>query len=255
VQSICQEDFAPAMDAIIEVIAKQLGAVCLPRELVPDSEGKVGCDVVWELPRAGTAPANSPTACSQRPYLEFVENDNGREVCKVVQLPVLNRMIPPSTAGEGWYYDNFSEDVMQSCPPATPQRVAFSAGSKPPTGVTVKLECLNETQSLVSTRTDIMVGAHVYQPTIGSPCKQVEWPKNQNPPVFIPDADVCATTLASGMKEHIMFCHASANVCVKPCTSIDECPAAWVCDDRPNTKMASGGSAYCVNPTCGESED
>jgi hypothetical protein len=254
IQSICQADFTDAMDAIIEVIAKQLGAVCLPRELVPDSEGMVGCDVVWELPKQGTAPPTSPTACSQKPYLEFVETDKtGREVCRVKQLPVTDGMVPPSTAGEGWYYDNFSEEVIQSCPPTTPQRVAFSAGAKPPTGVNVKLECLNETQSLVNTRTDIAIGPNVYQPTIGSPCKEVEFPRGSGN--IIPADAVCATTLQNGMRENLMICHAEANVCVRPCVANSDCPASWVCDDRPETVTASGGSPFCVNPTCGDSSD
>ena len=50
VHSICQNDFGPAIDAIIEVIARQLGAVCLPRPLVRNKDGMVGCNVVWELP-------------------------------------------------------------------------------------------------------------------------------------------------------------------------------------------------------------
>ena len=41
VQSICQQDFGPALDAVIGMIGKQLGAVCLPRSLTRDQDGLV----------------------------------------------------------------------------------------------------------------------------------------------------------------------------------------------------------------------
>ena len=58
VQSICQEDFRPAIDPIIERIASQLGSVCLPVPLDRLPDGSVACDVYWKLPvsRFGDAP-------------------------------------------------------------------------------------------------------------------------------------------------------------------------------------------------------
>src|SRR6185369_14858678 len=45
VQSICQQDFGPALDVVIDMIGKQLGAVCLSRSLTRDADGLVGCNV------------------------------------------------------------------------------------------------------------------------------------------------------------------------------------------------------------------
>jgi hypothetical protein len=238
------------MDAIINVIAKQLGAVCLPRPLVRKRSGLVGCQVVWELPKPGTAPMSTPTTCSL-PYLKPVEggrapmNDRGGINCQVDQLAVTDTTNKNGPDGAGWFYDNFTSELMKQCNKAQLQRVAFSKDAKPPTGVVVKLECLNETQRLANTRTDLALGK--LQPEIGTPCgKDI-----MNPDV--PSGDTaCIVTLADGNQESNLFCHPDLNVCVRKCESSVDCPPAWVCDDRPETvaKTMSHGP-YCVNPTCG----
>jgi hypothetical protein len=270
VQSICQKDFGPALDAIIAIIAKQLGAVCLPRSLVRNKDGIVGCNVVWELPVPDSAPANTPTSCGQAGWEFLLDPGPDREnvsakggaVCKVAQLAVQG----DATAGtlqyvatvndgkmfdEGWYYDNFSESVKTECTGETKQRIAFSPHAKPPTGVTVKLECLNETQSLANTRTDI--ATNIEQPSIGDPCDSVQL----NGQTVSGDA-ACQVRLSKPTKkwpdqvDKSMFCHPQLNVCVLGCNTSADCPPAWVCDSRADTKKLSGNRNLCVNPTCGD---
>ncbi|HJU38043.1 MAG TPA: hypothetical protein VJ724_00620, partial [Tahibacter sp.] len=166
VQSICQDDFGAAMDAIINVIAKQLGAVCLPRPLVRQANGMVGCNVVWELPPPGAAPASTPTDCAQQPAFlgpvdegRAVTNERRGNNCKVKQLPVVETASKNPPAGDGWYYDNFTDELAKQCNKSQPHRVAFTASAKPPTGVIVKLECLNETQRLANTGKNVVTTA------------------------------------------------------------------------------------------------
>jgi hypothetical protein len=240
------------MDAIINVIAKQLGAVCLPRPLVRKRDGLVGCNVVWELPKPGTAPQSTPTACDGIPYLEPVTggrstmNDRGGNNCKVKQLSVMNAAKnAPAPAGDGWYYDTFSEELGRQCNKAQPQRVAFSSSAKPPTGVVVKLECLNETQRLANTNTN--VNTTVPQPEIGTPCGM-----DVSGNGAASGDEACKVTLNNNMVDASMFCHPELNTCVRSCASDTDCPAAWVCDNkRPEIISAAGGKAFCVNPTCG----
>jgi hypothetical protein len=250
VQSICQDDFGSAMDAIINVIAKQLGAVCLPRPLVRKSDGKVGCNVVWELPPPGMAPTTTPTECSQAPggYLGPVDpgrapiNDRKGNNCKVAQLMVTESAPKsPPPAGDGWYYDNFTDELTRQCSKAQPQRVAFTSTAKPPTGVIVKLECLNETQRLANTQKNVNTSAP--QPEIGSPCKNTMGGATGD--------EACKVGLDDGSSDDRMFCHPAYNTCVRKCTSSTDCPPAWVCDDRMVTLDISTGRAFCVNPTCG----
>ena len=246
IQSICQDDFGPAMDAIIEVIARQLGAVCLPRPLVRRADGLVSCNVLWELPPAGMAPMGTPTECADLPYLKPVPagaeaiNAGGGANCLVRQLPVTEVGRTPD--GAGWYYDNFSDEVTRECPGAPKQRVSFTERARPRTGVVVRLECLNETQRIALSSSEEQ---QADQPQIGSECVDVRRGDQR-----ISGDDACVVELASGV-DRSMFCHPEQNICVKQCQSSTECPASWECDTRPESTEATDGKAFCVNPTCG----
>jgi hypothetical protein len=249
IQSICQDDFGPAMDAIIEVIAKQLGAVCLPRPLVRQSDGLVSCNVIWELPRAGTQPRGTPTECADLPFLKQVApgtaadaiNVRGGANCVVDQLPVLDAGRTPG--GAGWYYDNFSDEVGRECPGTLKQRVSFTQRAKPNTGVVVRLDCLNETQriALNTEQPEDLTD----QPQLGSECVDVRRGDKR-----VSGDEACIVTLSSG-EDTSMFCHPEQNICVKRCQSSTECPPSWECDTRPASTDVTDGEAFCVNPTCG----
>jgi hypothetical protein len=266
IQSICQEDFGPALDAIIDVIARQLGAVCLPRTLVRDAEGLVGCNVVWELPLAKDARAGVPVRCGDMGY-EFLmppeagnqqTNEAGGAICVVPQLAVSGTgtakavVVPTLTNGvpydKGWYYDDFSPEVLSQCTGASKQRIAFSKDAPPPSGVTVRLECLNESQTLSNTRTDI--NPDVQQPSVGGPCRD-QLLRGQ----LVSGDEACIIQLDTATPSYdttTMFCHPELNVCVLGCETNADCPAAWVCDTRQQTVERAGNKNLCVNPTCGD---
>lgn len=248
VQSICQDDFGPAMTAIIDVIASRILKSCLPRPLVRQRDGMVQCDVIWELPPTAALGSNTPTACEQRTFLSSVDggrsalNERGGHNCKVTQLPVAVSA-GAAPAGEGWYYDDFSAELARLCAEDEPQRVAFTQAARPPNGVIVKLECLNETQHLDDTRADTLPSRAV--PTIGSACGSALETDQ-------PSGDAaCLVRLSDGAVDAGMFCHPGLNVCMRACTAARDCPAAWICDERPEALAAAGGKAYCVNPVCG----
>jgi hypothetical protein len=247
IQSICQNDFGPAMDAIITAITDGLVSVCLPKPLVRTSKGTVNCNVIWELPPPAAAGNNTPTDCEgPGTYLEPVDpdrpamNDRGGKNCKVQQLAVTDAHTVPT--GKGWYYDNFSDELQKVCA-GHPQRVAFTDSAKPANGVTVKLECLNETQTLRSTDTRRMPE----QPNIGTPCNGLV--DASGAPVALEDA--CAVRFKDGSEDRSLFCHTELNVCMRGCQSTSQCPPAWVCDIRAESLSQSGGRGFCVNPTCG----
>ncbi len=152
VQSICQDDFSPAIDAIVERAGQQLGAPCLPRPLARRSNGLTACEVIWELPPVGSASASTPVRCDAPGYDFLDEPSSGRDSsarggarCAVRQLAVEHGEPRPTAGGaSGWYYDDFSESVASECLGATKQRVAFTPEAKPPTGVTVLLTCPTE---------------------------------------------------------------------------------------------------------------
>ncbi len=144
VRSICElNQFPPAIDAFINVIAKRLGAVCLPQPLVRKADGTVPCDMVWEMSApGGVAPA--PTDCTlpflKRPPADHKQiGDNGGQLCTVQQLPVSSQTTPAGGV-EGWYYDDFSAEAQKTCTHGA-QRIAYSANAKPPQGVATYLDC------------------------------------------------------------------------------------------------------------------
>ena len=248
VQSICQADFGPAIDAIVDAIAIHLKPVCLPRPLVRKANGKVGCKVIWELPKQGEAPESTPTECSQLPtFLSALDDGKNGKRCEVLQLPVTNRQVPAAQAGDGWYYDDFSAELASQCATNQPQRVAFTPTAKPPTGVLVQLECLDEIQKLPNLRRDLSIGAK--QPEIGTPCGKDT--------ASVPGApeETCVLTLQDGTSDNSMFCHPERNICVKACNAPVDCPSAWDCDTRPETLAHAGPrGGFCVNPTCGNDD-
>jgi hypothetical protein len=247
VQSICQKDFGPAMDAIIRVIIDKLDGLCLPKPLVRKANGTVPCNVIWELPKAGEEAPGTPTACTgPGTFLEPVDegrpavNSRGGQNCKVRQLPVEQSRTVPE--GQGWYYDDFAEDLATKCG-GQPQRVSFTDSGRPGNGVVVSLECLNETQHLPSTDTRRMPD----QPEIGTECGELTGGAGAP----IASGDACMVRLKDGSEDRAMFCHPELNVCVRACQGDSECPAAWACDRRDDIVAKSGGRAFCVNPTCG----
>ena len=137
VQSICSEDFTPAIDAIIEKIADVLGTACLPREFVPNEDGSVNCQIFETLPITGDI-----TRCDEIPGRTLVATDTetGGEVCEVTQLVPSGGVIPTEP---GWFYDDFTEDVLRHCTDAETdgQRISYTDGNAPRTGTLLRLEC------------------------------------------------------------------------------------------------------------------
>ncbi|HEX7476163.1 MAG TPA: hypothetical protein VF331_00005, partial [Polyangiales bacterium] len=261
VKSICElSQFPPAMDAIINIIAKQLGAVCLDRPLVRAANGKVTCNVVWELPPQGMSPPTTPTQCNQLPFLTAPDpnqpqtNDRGGNNCVVKQLAVMNETKPAGNE-DGWYYDDFSPEVKKTCINGT-QRAAYTDPAKPHTGVTVKLECLNQTQTVISNRTDLdpmFYNQQVKAPDIGTECDKTSTGMAIADPNARTKACWVNTRPANGPAgvDKRMFCHPLLNTCVRTCSGATDCPPAWVCDQRKET-LAITKLPICVNPTCGQ---
>ena len=136
VQSICQDDFGPAMDGIIELTASRALPECLSQPLRRTTAGKVDCDVLWELPEG--------KRCRDLAFLSDVAaprartSSSGRNVCKLNQLAVAGGA---PAKGDGFYYDDFSAQREQVCRPGAVARIAWSAGAAPPVNIHAYLDC------------------------------------------------------------------------------------------------------------------
>lgn len=251
VHSICDDNFGPAMDAIVEAIVDQLPEVCLPRPLIANVEGMVpGCRVFWDLPQT---PLNGQLAsCGERGYLSQPGDQptagDGRIRCEVQQVPV--RGGEPVPGMGGWHYDDFSDAVHEGCgkrgtrsnggggglTASGGQRVAFSEPPGP--GVRVGLSCSQENGGGIVLPGSVSDDA----PTVGSACADGDG---------FPD-DMRCRSAGPAAGQPPLFCHPITNVCVLACAGNSDCPAAWVCDSRLASTAVTGDRAICVNPTCGE---
>ncbi len=135
VESICAADYAPALNAIVDRIAAALRQLCLPRPLNRDSNGFVGCEVREVQPEGQTCADAEGRGREPVP----VSTEDGREVCRVNQLP--------SDAGEptglGWFYDDFTLETENACSfNPEQQRVSFTENADPVSGARIRFECL-----------------------------------------------------------------------------------------------------------------
>jgi hypothetical protein len=243
VQSICASSFGPAIDVIIQKIADALSGACLPRALNQAADGTVGCDVFELLPAPSAVIAPENTSCEGQ-MLEFVatetlERSDGttitRELCRVPQITPAAGL---AGAERGWWYDNMSTVVMDTCSSnETPQRIAFSM-LMPPTGAEVRLNCAQA----------ILPESGTGGAQLGTFCD--------------PASDtLCPTGTVPSMVSDIGFtCDGVTRTCGVACDSDAVCARAgllsYVCDTRTLAEVTgdpSRGDAvygYCINPTC-----
>lgn len=228
IQSICQQDFSPALNAILGKIADVLGGACLSRELPADpSTGEVACEVLETLPAPDSgAPITrcADLATDGRDPDPVRIDDEGREVCRIQQRLADFSTTPPTAPTEsGWYYDNFSADIQERCP-ATPQRVSFSGSGAPVTGAIVRIECLLAVEAEEDPAKIIL----------GTPCTD--------------DAFCASSTAIAGLR-----CDPQTNSCQRPCSRNVDCNelGGFVCDTRTDDSGQPRG--ICVEPRCSTS--
>jgi hypothetical protein len=226
-RSICDDNYAPALNLVIDKIAQQLQGACLPRPLQKDvTSGLVTCDVVEILAKdangidvgncgvAGRSPADVPT-----------RNVDGkpRTACAVKQLQVVNNTIP---VGDGWYYDDFTEEL-KTIPGCTGQRVVFTATADLQEGALARVECYQPQPRVTANARGFAA--------INTPCADNE--------------GVCASV---SLPTETMLCEPSSRTCQIACGNDSNCPEGWVC--APTNTAAPENPAtnprFCQNPTC-----
>jgi hypothetical protein len=276
VQSICQEDYAPALNAIVDRIAAALRQLCLPRPLNRTSDDLVGCEV-REVQPAGKTCAEAGRG--REP--EAVGVEDGREVCRVTQLPSNPSAGVPS--GLGWFYDDFTAETEAACSfNVDRQRVSFTEGAAPETGARVRFECLQaaspptEDIGWPCNSTSQDEGASDCNPREGT-CREGELGNEAGERScrdrILREARFCLPALPVLADEESndelrqaedpakcearillerydresleLTCDAASNTCQLTCERDSQCPGGYACFD------ASGdGNSYCVNPTC-----
>lgn len=135
VQSLCQDSYAPVIDALLAGFAEVLGAGCFNRALEAEA-GPLPCEITEILPLEGEA------SCDELAGRVFRDTDTttGREICSVCQISVDGTVYdnqPGCEDGEGWFYEGNAE----RCPERRPHGLAFTSGAFPVLGAYVRFEC------------------------------------------------------------------------------------------------------------------
>ncbi len=231
IYSICEDDYGPALDTLIEKIASKLKGNCLPRQLTPGADGTVNCEVFELLPQGETK--CDPAYGLEGSSIDRVLNENGKNVmrkaCKMNQLKVIGTAIAD---GNGWYYDNFNADLMKDCSPGEQQRISFRFANNVtdlPSGAGATFECFQPVA-----RVDNKAEGF---DAVNSRCSDAN-----GAPV---DATCSDKEGADGYK---LFCQPDALTCQISCANNPDCPPGWVC---AQSQLEGGDEAkYCQLPTC-----
>jgi len=225
IHSICTDDFAPALDRIIDRIADKLKGPCLPRKLTPDRNGLVRCSV-YELLAPGEtscAPARGHTdeAPIARTFRQQGVNTE-RLTCKMEQVPVVGGV---RGSGTGWYYDDFTSNLQTECPPGEQQRISFTFGELPPnTGAT--FECFQPVARIDANARGIEA--------VNTRCDA---------------SDVVCMGRNSESDDYELIC--MENTCQIGCEVDPDCPPGWVCDVGA---LSADMRKFCQQPTCQANE-
>jgi hypothetical protein len=258
IRSICNDDFSSALTSIIDKIASKLTGACLKRTLNPNNQGIVECDIVEYLP-VGKTPAD----CLREKGRTLAENGQRRDmdgnthtVCKINQVavtknngkcnpPVMDAtdcLSPNPVPGApqelvGWYYDDFTQEVQQSCAPDMMmggQRIGFTVGAEPGNGSKVQFECLQPVFTVG--------GKPAGKDTVNKTCDGSAFVGQ--PLTTLWDAPTDSADCTSDKKYPKVRCEPVTNTCQIMCQGDAQCPDSWVCDVR------EGNLGFCVNPTC-----
>lgn len=222
VTSICEDDYGPALNAILAKIAAKLKGQCLPRKLNRNAENKVECTVV-EIKSATDRTPCDPSKGRIRQLKDRTVEGVSRVVCEVEQLAVPG---PTAPDGAGWYYDDFSKDALECMD--NKQQIAFTSAAPLATGASARFECF---QSVTRVASDAL-GVEA----VNTPCAADG----------SDEASGDARCAALSLPEQPLLC--VQGTCQLGCSSAAGCQAGHVCTADVN------GRGYCTNPTCPTSE-
>jgi hypothetical protein len=130
--------------AEIGVTEGQDATVCLPTPLRRYDDGTVQARLLYELPASG----DGAIKCTDRPYLKPVSDElrakhqqrnPGAELCELNQLAVIEADGGETVvaAGDGFYYDELSDEFDRDCSDDAAGRVVVTLGAQPWEATTV----------------------------------------------------------------------------------------------------------------------
>lgn len=244
VQSICVDDFRPAVERILRLIQANLAGSCLPRRLIRNALNEVNCGVFVTLaPGLHCDDAQFAGIYDTTKTQRVVTGTVTREKCTMQQVPVAPSDVVTGVgpaAGAGWYYDDYTTETT-TC--TSPQRISFTMNAKPPEGSVMEFGCSQPVQD-----GDLTVD-------IGTECSGTcSFPTQASVDAFALRYNLPMTfdrTVTPGANEDFI-CEYNSNTCQIRCDTDADCPGGFVCYDEDLTSdVGPAAPLVCVNPTCG----
>lgn len=140
VQSICADDFAPAVDHVLSLIQSNLAATCLSTVLPRAADQTVPCELTVTLPAneaCATYPGLGAGPIARIPTAVPMDLDGFLEQCAIDQVPA-SPSSPPTGTTPGWFYDDFSAERVYC---TSSERLSFTGGARPPRGSRFDFRC------------------------------------------------------------------------------------------------------------------
>lgn len=293
-EALVRDDDACTVTTIVAEVATSdpssvPAVVCLPQRLERAEDGLVSARVYFVI-----GPDALPQVeCTDRPFLkpvtarihdEIVAGYPGAEVCEVVQLPIVasgDGGAPVMGAGDGFYYDDFSDIAERECAKESPQRIAATAAAQPWEGVTLKLAIAelrdadgnvdssltcepiqgtepigaacslamteyDDSQAIIATRSDDcgqgVCLAHHLHGRVGGECANATAPDASVGNASVRDGSACADPDQIAER---MYCTCR---CDGPPGTADlcDCPDGFSCVDLVSALVPEAEGAYCV---------
>lgn len=244
-RSVCEYDIVELLGDLWVQSFHSVRNNCLDPVYARDANGRLPCRMTWELPPARDPEEPlTPISCADRsevlstPGPGFATRSaRGRVLCEVRQAPLVpgaNGSLAPE--GEGFYSDD-SELADLNCGGRGHNAWELTARARPPSGVTVRLECVDGTQHVRDVQ-------RAPGPAVGDMCGELwnpRFPHMRQPP----QAALCGNT-TDDRAPGKLFCDAERQRCVQACSADEHCPAHWICAGDSTAET----TRICIRPEC-----
>jgi hypothetical protein len=247
---------------------RPLNGICLPVPLARRDDSTVDARVYYFLPQD----AEPPVSCTDKSFLrpvsaaireEYADHHPGTEMCEVRQLSVteVDGGDPIVAAGDGFFYDDFTEASQSKCSGAS-ALLNFTAAAKAWNGLYVDVTTTETRDAAGEVDPALVCEAIQGSEPVGTACSLTRTDIDDVEIVLETRVDACGDGICMG------YHFGSDNVCVEPndgstlcnsrvyCTcrcdgppgsaDLCECPNGFACVDTVPTLEPALAGSYCV---------
>lgn len=275
-QTLSREDVACIVTADAAQVSTADGEeaiLCLITPLLRDDDGSVQARVLYQLS------AESGIECTDKPYLRPVGGElreshlrehPGGELCELNQLAVIESDggAPTVASGDGFYYDDFSQEAEEDCGSSSAGRVVINVGARAWDAESVIVSTTEARGSDGSAQPELVCNPQRGSEPVGTPCLPAQRYYDRHQVILETRSEACGdgvcmahhlegdTDASCNQSDSDANCAAPEQIeqrahctcrCDAPPGSADacECPDDFLCVDLVSLRDDVAGS-YCV---------